>query len=124
MDQPLIYELPPWRDPPGHATGVTAPSVLGDLAKHLGAVPAALDDEFALQTFAGAVGVPLADADIEADLIFPQYRFASRAWLRAAYADFHTWCAAHGYLEGTPAPPGPEKPKRGRPKKLEPATAQ
>lgn len=110
-DRPFIYELPSWREPPGYATGLTAPKVLADLARDLGAVPAALDTERALKSFAGLVGAPLVDADIEADLIFPQYRFASRAWVAAAYRDFHQWCVAHGWAEGTPAPP-PARPRK------------
>ncbi len=111
-----IYELPSWREPPGYATGLTAPKVLADLKADLGAVPRALDTERAVKAFAGIAGVPLADADIEADLIFPQFRFASRAWVAAAYPAFRAWCEANGWLEAMPTPP-PAKPR----KKKEPA---
>jgi hypothetical protein len=115
--RPHLYELPSWQEPPGYTRGLTVERVLGELALDLGSVPAALDTEKALQSFAGTVGAPLADADIEAALIFPQYRWASRAWVAAAYADFHKWCVDTGWLEAEPTPP----PAKSRKKKPEPA---
>lgn len=118
MDPAHLYELPTWRDPPGYGQVVTVPAVLAYLARRLGRVPAAVDDEAGVRAFADACEVPTADLDIEPDLHFPNRRWASRAWVRAEYARFHAWCREHGWLEAAPTPP-PAKPK----KKKEPAAA-
>jgi hypothetical protein len=119
-DRPHLFELPSWRDPPDYGLAVTVPNVLADLARLPGGIPAALDTDRAAGVFAAACGIPVCEADIEADLIFPQRRYCSRAWLREQYPRFYAWCLEHHWIE---APP-PAAPKRGpgRPKK-EPATA-
>lgn len=105
MDRPLLYELPPWREPAGYGHAVTVAAVLADLARLPGGVPQTLQTEQAVRAFAAACSVPLCDADVEADLPFPQFRFASRAWARAEYLKFHAWLTETGWLGAKPTPP-------------------
>lgn len=91
--------MAPWRYLGAYPIGIQVSRVLGDLRKLLGDVPDVLDNEKAVRTFADACGIPLTDADIEADLTFPNRRFASRQWLRDQYPDFLLWCMEHGWLD-------------------------
>lgn len=112
-ERPLVYEFPAWRPAGGHDEWpVVVESVLSYLAKHIGKVPEALEDERAVSAFAAACSFPIADADIEDSVPFPHIRFASRAYCREQYAKFYEWCQQTGWLEA---------PKKKAKKKAEPA---
>lgn len=80
--------IPDWRAIPVSEIIADTATALRDLSKINGlTLPAELDSEKLLIAFAGCLGVPVCDADIEAYQIFPNQRFASRAWLKGVYKD-------------------------------------
>lgn len=75
------------------------PDVLAALIEVHGSLPDELDSEELIQVFALGGNIPLADLDIDPDLIHPHRLYASRAWLKTEYKVFLDWCLENGWLD-------------------------
>lgn len=104
-----------WRATPICEILVDCGSALRAISKINGlTLPKTLDSERLLVTFAGQIGVPLCDADVEDCLVWPNQRYASRAWLKQVYAEvFLPHCVKEGLISPMAEPElvaGPYRP--------------
>ncbi len=101
-----LFALPPWHDI-GREKLLSVPGVLQSMTTILGEVPDALDDEPKLWAFANSTSVPICDADVEDGLIWPNRRFAARAWLAEEYSKFILFAMENHWLDEAIAPAKP-----------------